>query len=470
MVFKTLDIEADTVAQGFEDHSYDLAICANVLPATKSLEQTMVNVRRLLKPGGYLVLLEVTNNGPMRIGFDSLLKDTGFSGVDSATPTNDPLRYPASVFATQAVDERITHIRQPLHSGGVETSIDHLLILGGKNPQTTRLAEELTWSLCKYCKHVTRIEGLNELHDTDMSPMTAVISLTELDEPIFKTMTEEKWEALKLLFDLSRNVLWVTQGCLENEPYSNMRVGLCRSVCYELSHLQIQLLDIESSEMPKADLLSEMLLRLQMKDYWEKTEQMHGIVWSTEPEYVLQQGKLHVLRMMPSKHRNNRYNSSRRLITKEADTQSLISLENKEGAYFLTESSKISPSVPFNSSPLAMHRIEVAYSLISPIRLAPQANLFLCLGSTKMNGVQTNVMFVSDATTSVVSIPEYYSIPHSHPTGQEVHLVLAANSHLLSLSIPGNVSSGSEVVLNDPEPYLANALKVQLLRKGFALH
>ncbi|TVY50432.1 Polyketide synthase-nonribosomal peptide synthetase [Lachnellula cervina] len=289
MIFKKLDIEADTVAQGFENHSYDLVICANVLHATKNLEQTMVNVRRLLKPGGHLVLLEVINNGPMRIGFvmsglpgwwigaddgrtlcptisldkwDSLLKNTGFSGVDSATPTNDPLPHPASVFATQAVDEIITHIRQPLNSGGVETSIDNLLILGGNTPQTTRLAEDLTWSLRKYCKHVIRIKGLDELHDTDMSPMTTVISLTELDEPIFKTMTEEKWEALKLLFDLSRNVLWVTQGCLENEPYSNMTVGLCRSVCYELPHLQIQLLDVESAEMPEADLLSEMLLRL----------------------------------------------------------------------------------------------------------------------------------------------------------------------------------------------------------------
>ncbi|TVY41584.1 Polyketide synthase-nonribosomal peptide synthetase [Lachnellula subtilissima] len=497
MIFKTLDIEADSVPQGFEDHSYDLVICSNVLHATKSLRQTMANVRRLLKPGGYLVLLEVTNNEPMRIGFvmsglpgwwvgaddgrtfsptisldqwDTLLQNSGFSGVDSATPANNPLPYPASVFATQAVDERITHIRQPLLSTGIEKSIDCLLILGGKTPQTARLAEDLTWSLRKYCKHVTRVKGLDKLHDTDMFPMTTVINLTELDEPIFKTMTEEKWEALKLLFDLSRNVLWVTRGCLDNEPYSNMIVGLCRSVGYELPHLQIQLLDIESSEMPKADLLSEMLLRLQMKDYWEKKEQLHDIVWSTEPEYILRQGKLHVLRMMPSKDRNNRYNSSRQLVTKEADTQSLIRLENQEGAYFLTESRKTLPPVPLNNSPiLAMHRIEMSYSLISPIRLAPQASLFLCLGSTKMNGVQTKVIFLSDATTSFVDVPENYSIPYSPPTDQEVHSLLTANSHLLSLSVLGNVPSGSAVVLNDPEPYLVDALQAQATKKGISL-
>jgi hybrid polyketide synthase / nonribosomal peptide synthetase ACE1 len=497
MVFKTLDIESDPVAQGFEGHSYDLVIAANVLHATKSLEQTMANVRRLLKPGGYLILLEVTNNGPMRIGFvmsglpgwwvraddgrklaptislsqwDTLLKNTGFSGVDSATPDNDPLPYPASVFATQAVDERITQIREPLSSDGIEMTIDYLLIVGAGTPQTARLAEDITWSLRKYCTHVTRIEALDELRGTDMFPMITLISLTELDEPIFKNMTEKKWEALKLLFDLSRNVLWVTQGCLANEPYSNMTVGLCRSVCYELPHLQIQLLDVESSEELKANLLSEMLLRLQMKDYWEKKERLHEIVWSTEPEYISRQGKLQVVRMMPSKDRNNRYNSSRRLITKEVNTQSLISLEKKEDAYFLTESSKnISPVLLARSPTSAVYRVELEYSLISPIMVAPQNHLFLCLGTTKMGGVQTKVMVLSDTNASVVNVLESYTIPYNPPVGQEAQSLLTAGSHILSLGILGNVPWGGAIVLNDPEPYLVDALKLRAAEKGIHL-
>src|SRR5207245_323186 len=58
--FKTLDIEKDPVSQGYPEQSYDVVIASNVLHATRKLAETMRNVRRLLKPGGYLLLLEIT--------------------------------------------------------------------------------------------------------------------------------------------------------------------------------------------------------------------------------------------------------------------------------------------------------------------------------------------------------------------------------------------------------------------------
>lgn len=68
MSFKMLDIEKDIEEQGFASGSYDLIIASLVLHATKNLEQTLRNVRRLLKPGGYLLLLEITDNDQMRFG------------------------------------------------------------------------------------------------------------------------------------------------------------------------------------------------------------------------------------------------------------------------------------------------------------------------------------------------------------------------------------------------------------------
>jgi acyl transferase domain-containing protein len=72
--FKALDITKDPQAQGFE--AYDLVTCSNVclpyilfvqgtnfgrqvLHATPSLHDTLVNVRKLLKPGGHLLLEEI---------------------------------------------------------------------------------------------------------------------------------------------------------------------------------------------------------------------------------------------------------------------------------------------------------------------------------------------------------------------------------------------------------------------------
>lgn len=62
MNFRKLDIETDPCKQGFEEGSYDIVIACQVLHATKSMQNTMKNVRRLLKPGGRLVLIETTQD------------------------------------------------------------------------------------------------------------------------------------------------------------------------------------------------------------------------------------------------------------------------------------------------------------------------------------------------------------------------------------------------------------------------
>jgi microcystin synthetase protein McyG len=58
--YRTLDIEQEPGSQGFEDGQYEIIIAANVLHATEDLGRSLRHARRLLVPGGYLVLLEVT--------------------------------------------------------------------------------------------------------------------------------------------------------------------------------------------------------------------------------------------------------------------------------------------------------------------------------------------------------------------------------------------------------------------------
>ena len=61
MKFKKLDVEHDPETQDFKAGSYDVVVAANVLHATSDMHRTMAHVRKLLRPGGKLVLLEMTN-------------------------------------------------------------------------------------------------------------------------------------------------------------------------------------------------------------------------------------------------------------------------------------------------------------------------------------------------------------------------------------------------------------------------
>ncbi|XYH98676.1 SDR family NAD(P)-dependent oxidoreductase [Sorangium sp. So ce1128] len=58
--FRVLDIEKAPDGQGFTPGEFDIAIATNVLHATKNVGRTLSNVARLLRPGGLLILNEVT--------------------------------------------------------------------------------------------------------------------------------------------------------------------------------------------------------------------------------------------------------------------------------------------------------------------------------------------------------------------------------------------------------------------------
>ena len=60
MKYTKLDIEKDTVSQGFELGSYDLVFASGVLYETANMAVTMGNVRSLLRSGGKVLFAEPT--------------------------------------------------------------------------------------------------------------------------------------------------------------------------------------------------------------------------------------------------------------------------------------------------------------------------------------------------------------------------------------------------------------------------
>ena len=59
--YRLLNIEEDLSRQGFETHCFDIIVAANVLHDTRDIDFTLEQTRRLLKPGGLLILNEYTS-------------------------------------------------------------------------------------------------------------------------------------------------------------------------------------------------------------------------------------------------------------------------------------------------------------------------------------------------------------------------------------------------------------------------
>ena len=107
MNFSVFDTEVDPMEQGYEQ-AYDLIIACQVLHATSNMHNTLLNCRKLLRPGGRLVLVETNQNfivpgvvvgtftgywagipdgrvdAPFQSldSWDSSLRKAGFSGLD----------------------------------------------------------------------------------------------------------------------------------------------------------------------------------------------------------------------------------------------------------------------------------------------------------------------------------------------------------------------------------------------------
>lgn len=483
MVFKTLDVERPIATQGFEPHTYDIIIANNVLHATKVLQHTLENTRRLLKPGGYLVLAELTDKGPVRFGtimggftgwwsgvndgrkympiitpqeWHTVLRKSGFCGVDAVTPKLDAYAtWPWSIIASQAVDDRISLMRRPL-SVTSSTSLYHdsIVILGTQSLETSSIAEELAEHLSRFSHSVTILDGLpTEDEAKELASMSSFINLVDLDQPIFKDIDSNRMEGLKRMFELAKDILWVTHGAISaDNPYHMASVAFRRVMSNEAQHIFMHNLDFANmaSDGSMSKTIAEHFLRQTALDDWERekpsTEKIrtYPYLWSNEPEaFVDKGGRLLIPRLMHDVTRNARLNSSRRIITSEkaADELDGVAVVLRKDA----PPSLVQQDVPSNKA--GTSKVEAAFSSLMALNIAGEGFLFVGLGNYVEKTEQ--VLFLSG--TNSKSTEPTAVVPF--PSGTDpVHLLSAVASELLAASVIRALPFGSVVVINSPLP------------------
>ncbi|KAI1312189.1 hypothetical protein F5Y03DRAFT_341668, partial [Xylaria venustula] len=487
MTFKTLDVEKAPTTQGYEAHSYDIVIASNVLHATPSLSTTLENTRQLLKPGGYLLLLEITNPNPLRTCFifgslpgwwlgaetdnrklapivspktwNSELRKAGFGGIDAITPDINPVAWPASIIASQAVDDRVQFLRRPLASSKSSASvyIDSLVILGNGTLETSRIAEELSDHLERFCGQVTILETFpNEEEARELTPMSTFINLIDIDAPIFKNITEENMEGLKRLADQAKHILWVTQGALVDQPYHMASIAFSRVLRAESAHLSLNNLDISDLENDNASkAIAEHLLQIYALDEWEASPA--ELMWSIERESFLDNGKLKLPRLIKNDDQNARLNSGRRVVSKEvpvSKTNLSIISPSASGPASLVDVGPVAKRgnqqdifTPVSSSSLmALHIIDDCY---------------LYLGVSAGSSTSGPSILLSDTNTSERASIASVVASVDETEGQATDsLLVTVTSELLAESLVEQVPPGGSILVlgSGKDLFLATAL------------
>nr|UOK93122.1 AstA [Aspergillus stellatus] len=525
MVYKVLDIEQDPIEQGFEGGAYDLVIAANVLHATKHLEITMTNVRRLLKPGGHLIALEITNEqilqdallfcafegwwlgrhhdnrpwGP-KISvakWEHLLRNTGFSGVDTILPQPGKPQYlfwGYSTFVTQAVDDRIARIRQPLipsNSSTASARRDNLVIIGGATETTSRLMPALQKLLAPFFHTVIEESSFDSLfdHAEESSAATVVLCLADMDNPCFQDLNEVKMRALKRILESARRLLWVTTGSESENLYLSMSKGFLSCIGYEYRDSLHQYLNILEPKDVNAEIISTTLMRMVHSEC--TNDYSHpNTVDSVELELRFANNKMQIPRIMEATSLNRRYAATRRAVHKlvglshssvnlcwAGDHAELVQQSDKSADGGFYGKGSTSGGGNFNAKKQQqqqhnpMTQIRVQYSTSTALKIGRAGFLALVLGTDE--ATRTRVVAFADTIASRVSVPSAWcsELPRGITTEmEEAEFLRALACALLAKSLVQQATPNTGLLVHGASEPLKHSIWCQAVAKGVQPH
>ncbi|KAG6354171.1 hypothetical protein INS49_004775 [Diaporthe citri] len=526
MQFRVLDMEKDIATQGFAQGHYDLIVASFVLHITEDLESTLRNVRRLLKPGGFLILAELTDNDVIRSGFifgslpgwwiggndgrvlspciapsewDTVLRKTGFSGADSVSDDRDTLPRPASIIVSQAVDWRIRLLRDPAtvvqSTSEVSSPLNkELIIIGGQSTTSMELVKALKTNLTPLYGRVRDEISLDKVAATDITQNTSVLNLFDLDTPVFENLTQEKLSGLKRVVENAKTIVWVTSGRRNKKPYANMSVGFGRSLFWEIPDLRLQFVDFEDGVGSEAqeDMITAEMLRFEMSAEWKASGALDRdkTLWSVELEVLYAKTKTSnctgfIPRLVVDREANRRYNAAKRKIEEPTDLSNVCVEAIPEPG----STDEDLPSLDLQRGPLvdemrAEQRkqssdrasdtvlLHVEYSSPFSVPVASGSRLYVLAGT--MEGTGALAFALAETTASSVLLPHHQvkQVDAKLTRRDILTMMLLIVDGFMAANTLKNLVEGDELLVHEPSSSVALIIKrlFRTLAPGVVVH
>lgn len=397
--------------------------------------------------------------------WDTLLRKAEFSGIDTRAPDEWEEVLAACLFMSQAINDDIRFLRAPLSTENARQSpIKKLVIIGGQSTTMKRLVEQLHGLLSPLVSEIDHAPRLVDIHHDDLDNKAthiAIVSLTELEEPIFDGINEARFLAFKSLFKGGMTMLWVTSGRLVDNPFSNMVVGFGRTAVHETADLLLQHLDIANilgGDVPQ--IIVEALLRLISRS--PEGGCLQDALWTVEPEIIVDSRRHHLVpRLMPIEALNDRYNSGRRVVKRVVDIASdAITIQDHGG---FVELEKIyRHHIGENDYPHSI-RTKLTYA-IPHTYMTPVGRRYLALVEDIDTRNRYLVLIPSLTSIIDIDIKDAFSIPS---IGLDDPSLLSQTAAFLSaMSITEPLFTGQTVVVHNAKPDVAYAIAALSSAKG----
>lgn len=457
----------------------------------------MKNVRSLMKPGGILILLEITGD-LLRVPFimsglpgwwlpeddlrknthrptlaksswDSILRQTGFGGIDVFAPDFEetPL-HTYSVFTTQAVDLCVNKLRRPLQYTEESPKVSRPLIISTGSYDMKQFAQKVGSFLPLAFDMVTSIEHLNLGMDLVEGAGISldgrsVISLCDLEPPKELGMSRARLASMQQLFSKCRHVLWVTKDRRVGNAWSNMMTGLGRSVTSECPELRMQFLDLEefSASDPEALVVAEQFFRWANGD----DESIRGgtTLWTNEPELVYANGSIEIPRIVPYSDANKRLNALHRPVATKSTTLPRFNAE----LFWHDGKSKIQEVFESRNPEAKSVEIQVTHSTIMAVQTGTESFHFLCFGTRIDNNQQ--VVALSQKNRLYIRVPETQLVAVDIVLGSEELLLSMFVSKLIADHFTFGCRKNGNLLIHGASPVLKRLLDENAAGLGLSL-
>ncbi|KAK3376434.1 hypothetical protein B0T24DRAFT_700000, partial [Lasiosphaeria ovina] len=320
---------------------YDLVVVSTSLIKSSNSRDVLRRIRRMMCDGGFLMLLDISRS-PLqeRIRLVAGVKpdnsDSGLEVLDWADALNhcgfkDLIKgsyqhYPPgfTLHVRQAESHKKQQLLHPLAHAAHQRLTDKLLIVGGKHLWTSLIVTGVGQALEQRCGSITSAEKLEDVHIHSALEYSAVILLSDIDEPVLATMTEARMDVLKALLRPKMVILWMVHHARMHNPDHAASFGFARTLVAETPNLKLQMLNLETIDtVPAVTVVSESFASLALQSLVDEADSSRPL-WIFEPEIHLEKGHRLVPRVKPWEVANERVNASRRVVSNTVNSLETI--------------------------------------------------------------------------------------------------------------------------------------------------